>query len=401
MIHTQEFKTKTILQPRQNPSTSKYWGISIDVGYSSVKIFSPNMIASFPSYAKKVAYGTADRPIGGLEKNCIAYRDNKGNEYFVGAIAQDSSQAGDSDNSTAALYVRQRYLTPEFMALGRVGLALGMMKNQYGDPAGKVLHIQTGLPPEYMGRGNNESADEAMIKSAFNGKHEFSIKLGTNSWINFVFEIAEENFAIMPQPMGTLVSIATDRNGGPIPEAKSYFSSNLIIVDPGFGTLDTFVIKNHYLSSNKTWDNLGMKKVMEETCKIISDKYKTNIPVPAMQKYLGEGTFSTNYDINTQKINPLKRTKVPFAEILEQANKTVCEEALTTIDSFYNYLQNEDYLVITGGTGAAWFDIIKKHYADIEGLKVINGAVNDTIPAIFSNVRGYYMTQLDTLKKKQ
>lgn len=396
MIHTQEFKTKTILQPRQNPSTSKYWGVSMDIGYSSVKIFSPNMIASFPSYAKKVAYGTADHPIGGLEKTCIAYRDENNNEYFIGAIAQDSVQAGDSDNSTASLHVRQRYLTPEFMALTRVGLALGMMKNQYGDPAGKILHVQTGLPPEYMA-----GPDTEMLKSVFEGKHNFSIKLGGNNWIDFTFEISAENIAVMPQPMGTLVSIATDRNGGQLPEARKYFSSNLIIVDPGFGTLDTFDIKNHYLSSNKTWDNLGMHRVMEETCKLIARDYKTSISVPAMQKYLGEGTFSTNYDMDTKKVNPLKRTKIPFADILEMANKIVCEEALTTIDSFYNYLQNEDYLVITGGTGAAWFDIIKNHYSEIEALKVIDGAANDTIPAIFSNVRGYYMTQLNTLKNKQ
>lgn len=390
MINTADFKTKTILQPKQNPYVNKYWGISIDVGYSSVKMFSPNMIASFPSYAKRVPYGTADHPIGALERTSIAYRDENNNEYFVGATAQDSVQVGDSDNSTASLYVRQRYLTPEFKAISRVGLALGMMRNSYGDPAGKILHVQTGLPPEYI------KTDSDLLKVALQGEHNFSIKLGANNWINFSFEILPENIEIMPQPMGTLVSIASNNDGSKVPEAKKYFKSNLLIFDPGFGTLDTFEIGNNYLNSEKTWNNLGMRRVISETCNMIAEKYRTIIPVPAMQKLLGEGSFKTKYDPVTRQMK-----RIYFADILEEANRKVCEEALTTIDSYYNYLQNEDYLVITGGTGAAWFNMIKKYYSGNETLQIINGAANDNIPAIFSNVRGYYMTQYNLLKAKQ
>ena len=389
MISTQKFKTKTILQPRQNPSVNGWWGISVDTGYSAVKTFSPNTIASFPSYAKQVPYGTADHPIGGLEKQCIAYRDEVGNEFFVGAIAQDATKVGDSDSSTATLHSRHRYPTLEFLVISRVGLALGMMKNTYGSPAGKKLHVQIGLPPEYI------KSDSKVIKNVFAGIHKFSLKLGSNDWINFAFEILPENIEIMPQPMGSLVSIATDRNGGQVPEAKKYFSSNLIIFDPGFGTLDTFDIQNHYVSSSKTWNDLGMKRVLQETCDIISKEYNTYIQVPAMQKLLGDGSFKTEFDPVTRK-----REIVPFADILERANKKVCEEALNVLDSYYNYLQDHDYLVVTGGTGAAWYDMIVDHYKGIEGLKIIRANINDNIPDIFNNVRGYYMTQLNNLKRR-
>lgn len=387
---TQEFKTKTIIQPRQNPSVPNYWGISIDVGYSSVKVFSPNTISSFPSYVKPVEYGTADHPIGGLEKTCIAYRDENRKEYFVGATAQDSVKTGDADNSTASLYVRNRYFAPEFKVLVRVGLALGMLKNSYGDPTDRILHVQTGLPPEYL------KADSKDLVNCFIGHHKFMVKLGTNDWMNFEFELLQENIEIMPQPMGTLISIATDRNGGSVPEAKKYFSSNLLILDPGFGTLDTFSIKNHYLDTSKTWNNLGMLRVLQETTRLIQERYDQVIPVPAMQKLLGEGVFKTRFDHQTKSIK-----QIDFTDILEEANKLVCEEALNTVNDFYNYLQDEDYLVITGGTGAAWFEYIKKYYNGIETLNIISGAVNDTIPEIFSNVRGYYMNQLNTLKKKR
>lgn len=59
------------------------------------------------------------------------------------------------------------------------------------------------------------------------------------------------------------------------------------------------------------------------------------------------------------------------------------------------------YLVVTGGTGAAWLSYIQNFYKEMDSLKVIDGAANDTIPAIFSNVRGYYMQQLNNLKNKK
>lgn len=385
-ILTKDFKTQTILQPRQNPTLDDFWGIAIDIGYSSVKIFSPNVVASFPSFAKKVEYGKADNPIGTLEKTNIAYRDEKGNEYFVGASAQDSVGIMDSDSSTANLYVQNRYYTPEFKVIARVGLALGMIKNQYGNPQGKTLCVQTGLPPEYI------KTDTDDLVSVLAGQHDFSIKLGSNDWMSFSFYLDEENIMqIMPQPMGTLTSICVDRTGGYTNNARKYSSSNALIFDPGFGTLDTFEIKNSYVRSFKTWSDLGMKRVLEETAKEIYDKYNQNIPVPAMQKLLGDGYFRT-------KGKEIKR--VDFADILEEASRRVCNEALSVVDGFYNRLEDKDYLIVTGGTGAAWFNYIKEHYAYNEELVVISGAENDSIPPIFSNVRGYYMKLYDGLKKR-
>ena len=75
-------------------------------------------------------------------------------------------------------------------------------------------------------------------------------------------------------------------------------------------------------------------------------------------------------------------------------------EAINTINGYYNYLQDEDFLVITGGTGAAWINIIREFYKEMSTLKIIDGSANDTVPAIFSNVRGYYMQQLNVLKKR-
>lgn len=384
-MNSKDFKTKTFIQPRLNPSVSGWWTIALDIGYSSVKMFSPNMVASFPSYAKRVEFGSADNIIGEPNKTCISYRDEEGHEYYVGEDAQKSIKYTDADNSTAALYIRDRYFSDEYKVIARVGMALGMGKNQYGSPEGKRIYLQTGLPPEYI------TTDAADIKEALKGRHIFKLKIGAGAWKEFDFTIEEKNMGVMPQPMGTLVSVGSDNNGEPLPEWNEYLKSSLII-DPGFGTLDTFSVSENRIETSKTWNNLGMHRVLQEVSKLIQEEYGQVIPVPAMQKVLEDGYFRTKFDRKTRRSE-----EVDVNPLLERATKSICDEVIKTIDGYYNSLQGIKNLIITGGTGEAWFNILSRAYEGGEA-KIIKGNINDDIPMIFVNVRGYYMAAVTLLR---
>lgn len=388
MINTSNFKTKTIMLERKNVMTDDAWGIALDIGYSSVKGISPNAVYSFPSYARKI---TADALSFGTPANTdIQYKDlETGEMWAVGAVAQDMILIDESNDSTSALYGRHRYFSPMFKVIARVGLALGMMVNDWGNPTGKNLVLQTGLPPAYL------KSDTELIKEALSGEHLFEMKIGQRAWKEFKFTLPEENIRVMAQPMGTLLSIATDNNGRLVPEAKKYFSSAMLIFDPGFGTLDVFNIRNRSINSYETFDNLGMKRVLQETSNGIFDKYKVEVSIPAMQKFLQDGNVTT---FNRKE---RKTKKEPFADILEESSKRICTEALKQIDTIFNNLIDHQYFVITGGTGAAWKEFIKDYYKDMETLTIVEGNQNDTLPFIFSNVRGYYLYQYGKLKKTE
>ena len=388
MINTSNYKTKTISLERKNVMVEGSWGIALDIGCSAVKGISPNAVYSFPSYARKITNDSI--AFGTPAQTDIQYKDSvTGEIWAVGAFAQDMIVTDDSNDSIAGLYGRNRYFSPMFKVIARVGLALGMMQNDYGNPAGKNLALQTGLPPAYL------KSDTELIKEALSGEHNFEVKVGTRAWKQFSFTLPEENIRVMAQPMGTLLSIATDNNGRLVPDAKKYFASGMLIFDPGFGTLDVFNIRNRYIESYETFDNLGMKRVLQETADGIFDKYKVEITIPAMQKFLQEGNVTT---FNRKEH---KTKKEPFGDILEESSKKVCEEALNQICTIYNDLIDHQYLVITGGTGAAWKDTIKEYFGGMETLTVIEGNQNDNLPYIFSNVRGYYMYQYSKLKKAE
>ena len=390
MIETSNFKTKTIMLKRKNEMVDDAWGVALDIGYSSVKGFSPNSIYCFPSYARKITNDSV--AFGAPNYNDIQYRDSAtGEVWAVGATAQDMITSDDSNDSIAGLYGRNRYFSPMFKVIARVGLALGMTANDFGSPEGKNLVLQTGLPPAYL------KSDTDLLKEALSGMHDFEVKIGNKPWVSYSFNLPEENIGVMAQPMGTLLSIATDNRGKLIHEGKKYFSSGVLIFDPGFGTLDVFNIRNRYIESYETFDNLGMKRVLKETTDGIFKKYETEITIPAMQKYLEDGFVKVT--TREKGSNRRKVTKEPFADILEESSKKICLEALDIIDTIYNNLVDHDYLVITGGTGAAWKDIIMDRFADIETLTIIEGNQNDNLPYIFSNVRGYYMYQYSKLKQ--
>ena len=64
-------------------------------------------------------------------------------------------------------------------------------------------------------------------------------------------------------------------------------------------------------------------------------------------------------------------------------------------------LLDMDYLVVTGGTGEAWWHMIKDEFKGLKSLTVLSGNENSDLPFTFSNVRGYYFYLYRTVKKKK
>lgn len=390
-MNTIDFKTKTLYMERKNPSIKNFWTVALDIGYSGVKGFSPNSVYCFPSYAKKSNGSRIS--IAETRDDEILYKDENGDVWTVGSCAQDMNSSDNTNDSVAELYGRRRYNSPMFRVLIRVGIALGMLKNECGDPNGKIIRIQTGLPTAYI----NDAED---LKDVFCGVHDFSIKKGkSDKWTHIRIDFEKDMIKVMPQPMGAFFSISTDKDGNRLPEAAAFSSSVMLIFDPGFGTFDVFNINNGSIvsSENGSYDNLGMKRVMEETVKGIKKKYNVEVTVPNMQKILATGQVRKfEKDPNTnRRTNKFK----PIGEILEAASQKICAEALNQVDTDYNMLIDHDYLVVAGGTGDAWYDYIKDYYGGMDNLTIIPGNQNDTsLPFIFSNVRGYYMFMLGDLR---
>lgn len=383
-MDTTKFKTRTIVKARDNGDSGSKWCIALDVGYSAVKVFSPNFIALFPSYAKK----EESNFLGEIASDVILYKNLiTGESWTVGESAQERIDSRDTDESETTLYGRERYATPMFKVLVEAGMGIGALPSRTNAVGDREIFVQTGLPPKYL------KMDKDSLSDVIEGRHYFSLKLGPNAERVFDFTIKRENIHVMYQPMGTLYSVMKNADRVSVPNAADYINKNTLVFDPGFGTLDIFPIRKGRMEKSETFDNLGMKRVLAETADVINRKYNQDITVQSMQKFLARGTFRLVTKENGRKVTQ----DVPFGDILAEKNRAVCIEALQKLEQAFP-LEEYDHLIITGGTSAAWNDIIREYFAGMSTLKIICGNATDQLPFVFANVRGYYMFRHESLR---
>ena len=98
------------------------------------------------------------------------------------------------------------------------------------------------------------------------------------------------------------------------------------------------------------------------------------------------------YDYITNTHNDINITS-----FLEEANKSVCEEVMDNIMTSFQGLSRHDYLLVAGGTGAAWMpyitDRLKNHRLEIVRCNQNDQSLNN----VYSTARGYYFWIVDRL----
>lgn len=376
---TIDYRTKTMFIETENPSVEGTWGMGIDIGYSGAKIFAPNSADVFPTFAVPMVGPILDS-FKFNDPSLIYYREDKNSPVWcVGRKAQNIATVDSPEACSEAIYKRLRYNEPSFKIVARTAMAIATTKNGCGDCSGKELHVMSGLPNEYMD-------DAPSLKAVFAGKHSFDIKLGDNHWEHREINIAD-NVHIMPQPLGTLTSMTVDNRGKDTAELQELFTKISIVIDPGFITLDTFVLSGGVLKERYSFDNLGMHEVLLRTSKEIKLRYDVNIPVPLMQKALEEGFIEQFNTVTRETVN------IPFDDILREKSKEVCEEAITRIRDRYNQLLGIDYVILTGGTGEAWYD---SFFDDLKGIQRLNNHIfkgNRNTNGFYINSNSPYFTK--------
>lgn len=395
MKNTSQFRTKTNFFKRNNGKIPNVWEIALDIGYSAVKLISPNMTARFPSYAKRVDNLSF---VGEISEKAIMYKDLEYNEmWIVGEVAQNIMSANETADSEASLYNREWFRSPMFKVLADVGYGVAMqsiqLKDRNNNPyilkpdQDEKIIVQTGLPEKYM-------SNESDMKEVLSGKRHFAIKIGSGEWQEYNIDIDISNIFVISQPKGSLFSICIDKNGKFHADAKKYLSSSVIVFDAGFGTLDIFPIKSGVVGNGETDSNLGMKRILQITSTEIKSQFNIDVSVPAMQKYLETGKVR----YKSMKKGQFISKEHEFGDILTKASSDVCNEAIEKLANTLDLI-DYNYLIVTGGTGAAWFNQIKETFKDFETLKIIQGNQNDDLPFVYSNVRGYYFYRFNMIGK--
>lgn len=352
--------------------------IGLDAGYSGMKVFFETGYNCFPSFAKKMD----DNMMNLTDEKDILYRDDETQEvYMVGYNAQN--MIDDTNDTDGELYSRKRYSDPRFRVVCYTAIGLASMHKL---DARKIV-IQTGLPSSYM-------KDASALKKALSDIPRFSLKIGNSgNWIPFRINIPQEDISVMAQPMGALYSVITRNDGSFVPDAMAMLKGNVIVLDAGFGTFDFYGVKERHIDCQDSINDISMREIFIRTTRKIAEEFGEEVRVPALQKNLTDGMITC---INEDDMTAEERSFVP---LLEEANREVLESAKSKIRSVTNSFRGYQYLIIDGGTGEAWYDDICQWLSNMKTLKIIPSNVNDHLPFIYSNARGYYMYRFTKNRK--
>ncbi len=371
-MNLQDFNTVQEIIPCKNPIKNR-WVIAIDVGFSSVKAMSPNKRYCFPSFVKKM-----EGSLMSTNEEDIYYRDKDG-VYLIGSKAQDLVRSDDT-NDTKSSFDRNRYYTKDFSILVRTAIAIGLMDNVERKYIPQLRpFIQTGLPAAYV------KEDAPKIRAAFLQSGEYEVKIGSGKWIKYENTLRGNDIAVMSQPAGTLNSIMFDDEANERQIAKGLMEKNIMIADFGFGTFDPYGVVNREKVLEESINDLGMKRVLEVAADYIYKDYRMDVRISQMRKCMKDGY------VKVVDIQNMISKKVPLNDYVEKACREVAEIAVRKMYEVANYFKDYNILIITGGTGAAWFDVFKERLSGMEGLTIIAGNDGNKLPIYMANVRGYYM----------
>lgn len=365
--------------------TDKVVPMGLDIGYSTVKVYSVFGTHIFPSFPIKV-----HNDLSLVNKETyIKYKDENDKLWYIGEMARKVIETGEIPTQTKTLYGKQRIYSDEYLVLLRLGVFFGLLKkyNENGLEMAKnvKLKIMSGLPENYI------KGDTKTLKERFHGHHSFKVQLGDHDWINVSFDIDmnDDDIQVISQPFGTLWSLAANRYGKVT--NVDFLKKQVLIFDGGFHTVDTFYnMSGIGQGTSSTWDDCAMHEVYRRTVRDIAKATndQADIPIYMMDKYIdsdkpGEVFYG-------------RKQKYQFRQDLLKNLEDVAKEAIRQLNTVYNHLLDIDILVITGGTGKAFYPWFAREFESLEGLEVVlaektNGKNSiDNFDSVFANVVGYF-----------
>lgn len=384
-MNTKNFRSKQEFREVALPKLDDRYIIGMDLGYGQVKCATEKTLFIFPSYVKRLyEMVNIDDP------NDLLYRDGEtGDVYIIGYEAQNMMTSSDTD-AYSDMFSRKRYNTKTFSILYHVAMGLAL----YNKTDDRPIFIESGLPSSYV------EGDQGPLMKAFTKPAEFYLKWGQRKWRKFTLNVERSMVNIISQPFGSLYSTLVGMDGKFVPNAREKLKKNILIIDAGFKTVDLHGTQSRAKSAacKESLDReTGMYQVLADTSKQIMEAYDEDIQVTAMQKNLEKGTIlhvSLGEDGYVSK-------EEDFSHMLEESNRKVCQQTLKQIMDSHDGLKDYETVIVTGGTGEAWFDIIKNYLKGLSHLEIVPANRNTKLPFSYSNAIGYYLYAYTSHKPKK
>lgn len=369
---------------------SKKLLIAIDPGFDAMKVIANGIHFKFPFSAVE----TDERKMSdyGGRKEFILYKDRSGATWRVGQYARTLMYENKSqqDDPTAKLYTEERFISPEATVgiLSAIAKAIDMT-GLYNEQADLDIRLIVALPHSVR----NKYAPT--VAGLVSGAQRFYMTFDDGEEKEYRFNIVEQNVLTVSQTIAAILGETSDDNGY-IDESKYHYLANgpTLVVDGGYYTMGLVPVSrggsvdDDHAESNT---NYAMKNVNLGVAKEIADT-RPDIKHYSVEYLLSQGESEIRYMDKGQN----KVVSIDLSVIREKKLQNVCNNFIRYLNKKYNDLIDFRYVLVTGGTGAAFFSQLLAYY---KGTGVMDEAhmllthpvlSGNELPIEFSVVTGAY-----------
>lgn len=365
-------------------NTLPFYPIAVDVGYSSVKVISPNGRFVFPALVTELS--PKDIKGVGLQvfsEGDLRYQDPAKSEqvFYMGNKVRQYIEDYNSTFNEIKFYQRERIFSEEYLILFRTAIFLGLLTADGSLVQDKPIKLVTGLPEEYLLK------DSKKLKELLEKRHIYRVAVGNSQFKDI--DITLSDVEVISQPVGTYFAIVANFNAQ---IRKSIFTdNNVLIVDGGFHSIDTFFVReNNTAGVSKTWNHFAMYDIYKSTIQKIYEKTGELITVNRL------GMLINHHKHPCVLRRETDRQEYNFTQDLIDSIRENAEELIEELKVTYNNFIDIDTVLLTGGTGKVYYPIFK------EKMPVpIELAETDGFDITFTNVLGYYKYLIGVIKSAQ
>ena len=364
--------------------SNKQLFVAVDPGFDSMKVVANGIVFKFPFNVVE----TDERKMTDyrLRDDFMLYQDSNGGTYRVGQYAREL--VFDNKSRVDSFYTEQRFISEEFQVGLNTAIALAIEKNGLCDNQSDLdIYLMVALP-----HSCRETYAPTIIGLAA-GTHKFKLRCGQDKDKVFRYRIAEKNVFTVSQTIASILGETSDDTGN-VDEEKFFYLSNgpTLVLDGGYYTMGMVVVsRGGSVDESKTESDTrhAMSNVNQLIADAIKDK-RPDINHYAIEYLLGKDDGIIRYMADG------KAAVIDLHELRKDKVKEVCTSLINYLDNKYDNLLDFKYVLVTGGTGAAFYKQLLDFYSstgliDSEHLMLTTGMLNDKqYPVEFAIAIGAY-----------
>lgn len=326
--------------------------IAVDPGFDTMKVVANGLVFKFPfNVIETDERKMSDYKIG---DDFILYQDNMGGTYRVGQYARE--MLFDNKSRVDTFYTEDRFISDEFRIGLDTAIALSILKNNLYDQMDN-LDIELIIALPHACRTTYAST----VIGSVAGKHSFLLRYGKSAAKRYTYKITPAHVKTVSQTIAAMLGETSDDDGF-IDEEKFFFLTNgpTLVLDGGYYTMGMVVIsRSGNVDDDKTESDThhAMANVNEKVAEMVRP-YRPEITHYAVEYLLsknnGQIRYMDNGKAHTLELSALRKEKA----------REVCDDLIQYLNKKYNDLLDFEYVLVTGGTGACFYDRLLEYYKD-------------------------------------